>query len=121
MLLCRYSLSQTSLEQIFNSFAAKQEEETGAVHGMAAAAGSHDDSGAALVGSVPAGVTVPTPLAIGRPAVGMGAGVGAGTPSSGEAESKPSVVRGAAEAPTDGASGDVVVSVTSDDGSDTHA
>lgn len=30
-----YSVSQTSLEQIFNQFAAQQEEETGAVAGMA--------------------------------------------------------------------------------------
>jgi hypothetical protein len=29
-----YSISQTSLEQIFNSFAAKQEEETGAAVGI---------------------------------------------------------------------------------------
>jgi ABC-type multidrug transport system ATPase subunit len=32
--IAEYSLSQTSLEQIFNSFAAQQEEETGAVRGM---------------------------------------------------------------------------------------
>ena len=29
-----YSISQTSLEQIFNQFAAQQEEETGSVAGM---------------------------------------------------------------------------------------
>lgn len=32
-----YSLSQTTLEQIFNTFAAQQEEETGSVRGMASA------------------------------------------------------------------------------------
>ena len=32
--IASYALSQTSLEQIFNSFAAQQEEETGAAAGI---------------------------------------------------------------------------------------
>ena len=43
--LAEYSLSQTSLEQIFNSMAAQQEEEAGPLSGIASAAAPADVSG----------------------------------------------------------------------------
>ena len=39
-------MNQTSLEQIFNQFAAQQEEEAGAVRGMAGAHAAHGAIGA---------------------------------------------------------------------------
>lgn len=51
-----YALSQTSLEQIFNSFAAQQEEETGTVQGMA----QSGEGAATLVVNLPSNTAIPS-------------------------------------------------------------
>jgi ATP-binding cassette subfamily A (ABC1) protein 3 len=50
-----YTLGQTTLEQVFNTFAAQQEEETGSVRGFAAAAATHVGGAAAPQITVPSG------------------------------------------------------------------